>query len=498
MTPELTKKSIESELRKDGSLKTKNTLTKYYTPKQLYDFYYNVLEPKKCNICNNETKFLNFKNGYDKVCSRSCRKTLLSKEYIPDFNNIISTEELKIFLLNEFKECNVSNKLNYAFFINNNYIKELNTLLLYMKNINETKINIKLINDLIFGIGICLKCSKQTTFKGFGKGYSQTCSNNRCSKSLHIMEEINHEYVIKNFIKDGKFLIEDMMKYYNVSLSFVNKWKVKNSVNIENKHKKYSFGEKILFREFKNEYKVRTNCRDIINPYEIDIVIDEKLCIEYDGLLFHSKGLGFPGDCSKRFKDKLIPDKYQFLTIFENEFLDEIKRNIWLSIIKSKLTNKIELKEYYINVINNNTLADFLKYNDLEGYIDSDISIGLFNIRKELQQVLCVNIKNNKYIITRLCNLLNHNYEYNLILEYFNKEYKPKEIIMSLSKRWNSFSEYEKYGFKLLEQTNPNKFYFKVNENKLFKEKNKSEMEMLKDHRIIYDYGDIIIQKLEE
>ena len=67
------------------------------TPKQLYDFYYEVLEPKKCNICNNKTKFLNFKNGYDKVCSRSCRKTLLSKEYIPDFNNIISTEELKIF-----------------------------------------------------------------------------------------------------------------------------------------------------------------------------------------------------------------------------------------------------------------------------------------------------------------------------------------------------------------------------------------------------------------
>ena len=31
-----------------------------------------------------------------------------------------------------------------------------------------------------------------------------------------------------------------------------------------------------------------------------------------------------------------------------------------------------------------------------------------------------------------------------------------------------------------------------------FIEKNKSEMEMLKDYRIIYDYGNIIIQKLEE
>ena len=44
MTPKLTKKSIESELRKAGSLKTtpKPALTKYYSQKQLYNFYYNM------------------------------------------------------------------------------------------------------------------------------------------------------------------------------------------------------------------------------------------------------------------------------------------------------------------------------------------------------------------------------------------------------------------------------------------------------------------------
>ena len=50
MTPELTKKSIESELRKDGSLKTKTTLTKYYTPKQLYDFIYREIRNRNVKI----------------------------------------------------------------------------------------------------------------------------------------------------------------------------------------------------------------------------------------------------------------------------------------------------------------------------------------------------------------------------------------------------------------------------------------------------------------
>ena len=149
----LTKEIISSELRKDGSLKTKTQLTKFYTTQELYNFYHDTSH-KKCKICQKETRFINFKLGYDNVCSRSCRKEFISKQFIPDFNNIIQIEELKKFLINEFSNTNTSNKLNIAFFINNNYIKELNTLLLYMKQINEQNMNIKVIHDLIFGVGI--------------------------------------------------------------------------------------------------------------------------------------------------------------------------------------------------------------------------------------------------------------------------------------------------------------------------------------------------------
>lgn len=66
---------IKSELKKDGSLKNKTKLTNYFTPQEIYNFYHNT-KNKECIICGKQTKFKNFKQGYDEVCSRSCRKNL--------------------------------------------------------------------------------------------------------------------------------------------------------------------------------------------------------------------------------------------------------------------------------------------------------------------------------------------------------------------------------------------------------------------------------------
>ncbi len=495
----LTKEIIFKELRKDGSLKTKTALTKIYSTQELYNFYHST-QNKKCEICQKETKFLNFKIGYDEVCSRSCRKKYNSNKYIPDFSNTITIEELKQFLIDLFSNCNTSNKLHISYFLNNNYIKEINTILKYMSDIEQTKLDIKLIHDLVYGCGICSKCAKNTTFSGFDSHYRETCSIN-CSNSKHINGEIDINYVHDNFIRNGKFLKTEMMKYYNVSCPFVNKWKVKNNIIVENKHKKYSYGEELLFKEFSKKYDVLSNNRTVINPYEIDIVID-KLCIEYDGLLFHSKGIGFPGDCSYRFKDKLIPEDYQLLTIFEDEFIDETKRKIWFSIIKNKLNQKENIINYSIKEIDKFQSNDFLRNNSLLGEIKSDINIGLFDSKNALVQILCVQKHGNKcgdYVITNLCTNICANLDYNLLLDYFELNYKPTKIKLILNKRWNKASEYEKYGFKLIKETEPNKFYFKVNVNKLFLDSGENEKDMLENnHRIIYDYGNLEMIKVNK
>jgi hypothetical protein len=496
MYTKLSKEIIENELKTDGSLKNKTKLTNYFTPQQLYNFYH-MTEDKKCVICGNKTKFLNFKQGYDEVCSRSCRKEYKSKNYIPDYTNIISIEELKIFIIKNFTNCNTSNKLNVSFFITNNYIKEINTILLYMKTIGEEKLTIKLLHQLVFGVGICAKCGSETTFRGFGKSYPLTCSENKCSKSLHINDFVDYEYVINNFIENNKFRVDKMMKYYNVSYSYVNKWKVKNNILIENKHKRYSLGERIIFYAFKDNHSIRTNNRIIINPYEIDFVIDDKLCVEYDGLLFHSKGQEFPGDCSKRFKDKMLPEKYQLLTIFEDEFINENKKNIWLSIIRKKLLEKKDDYIGKIKEISDEHCNNFLYLNDLNGEYISNIKIGMFDANDNLIQVLCAEeYEKDKYILTRICNSKEEHISYTNILNYFENKYKPKTIRLILNKRWNSENDFKNYGFDLINETPPKAYYFKVNENILYEVGDKDEQELVNNlYRIIYDYGNIILEK---
>lgn len=368
-TIELTKELIKAEIKEDGSLKNRTYLTKFYSTQDLYNYFHNC-SSSSCKICSKETKFLNFKLGYDDVCSRSCRKKLKAKEFIPDYSNTVSLEELKNFILKEFKDSNTSNKLNIAYFVNNGFIKELNTILDYMSKSGEQNLNIKVLHELIFGCSVCTKCLKSTKFNGFSEKGTETCSI-KCANSKHILEDIDLNYVLENFVKNNKFQVKEMMRYYNVSYSFVNKFKLKHNIATENKHKKYSFGEQLLFNMYSN-YKILTNSKKIIYPYEIDFVIEynnEKICIEFDGLLFHSKGISYPGDCSKRFKYNLVTSKKaELFTIFENEFLDENKRKKWFSIINNNLSKNI-LIDYnycYIKEVPVKESSEFFNQNHLE------------------------------------------------------------------------------------------------------------------------------------
>jgi len=225
---ELTRKNIESIITSRG-LPSINPFEE--SPNEIYDFYYG--KNNKCSICGNETKFLNFKNGYDDCCSRECRKLYLEKTYIPDFSNLLSKQELDTFITETYSSGNISNRMTYSYFIKNNKQKELNTLLYY---IEDKKINSQTLYDLVHGKTYCSNCGIETTFINFKEGYRKTCSSN-CSKNDHIKNEhlFNLDYIKANFIKNNQFLRDDMMKFYNCSSSFVNKYKEKNNITITNK-----------------------------------------------------------------------------------------------------------------------------------------------------------------------------------------------------------------------------------------------------------------------
>lgn len=467
------KQQIKKIIRKDGSLNTRSSFLKEYSPEELFNMYYSDIE-NKCKICSKNTKFLSFKNGYDKACSRECRKQLKSLEYVPDSDKIVDLLTLKNFIKNTYSNGNNTNRLNVSYFINNNYIKELNTIHSLGYDINNLKV--QNIYDILHGeiqYRKCEKCGKETSFISFSKGYRKYCSN-ECSKRAHMTEPEVIE-VKEKFIDNNQFDINAMTKEYNVSHSYAIKFKASNNIDVPNKRSKYSFGERLLFEYYKNIKCVKSNDRTLIYPYEIDVIIDN-ICIEYDGILFHSNGTSFPGMCGRRFKDELIPDDYELLTIFENEFLDETKRNIWFSIINNKLNlnkNKLFARKCTIKEVNSETAKIFCENNHLQGYAKSSIKIGLYH-NEELVSLMTFSKsrfnKNIEYELIRFCSKINTTVSGGAgkLLKYFENTYNPKSLISYANKRWSQGKIYSKLGFEFIEDTKDNYFYFKPNENILY------------------------------
>ena len=100
--------------------------------------------------------------------------------------------------------------------------------------------------------------------------------------------------------------------------------------------------------------------------------------------------------------------------------LEEISRK--LNELNNKLNEKEKITDYYIKEIDKHMSNIFLRNNHLQGECDADICIGLFDLNDELLQLLCISkILDNQYEINRLCNLLDNNLEYYLIIDYFYK-----------------------------------------------------------------------------
>lgn len=127
----------------------------------------------------------------------------------------------------------------------------------------------------------------------------------------------------------------------------------------------------------------------------IDIVLHEyKLGIEMDGIRYHSE---FSGGKDKRYHqkktDELEAKGYRLLHIFSNEWYNPTKKEIWKSIIRSKLgkiENKVHARKCVIDpAIEVSEAREFLNENHLSGFSAAKQHIGLYH-DNELVGVLSI------------------------------------------------------------------------------------------------------------
>jgi len=298
--------------------------------------------------------------------------------------------------------------------------------------------------------------------------------------------------------------------------------KIAKHLNLK-KHIKYSMEEKII--EDLNlpeniKYVLRT--KNIISK-ELDIYFpDYNFAIEYNGSLWHSRGTTFPNNFEKFENYHLLKktkeceqNNIQLYHIFDYEYNDEIKRDIWISMIRSKLglSDRIYARKCVIKEIDTKTSKEFLNENHMQGGdVPNNLAFGLYYSNELVSLMTFGKSRFNKkygYELLRFCNKKNFTVigGASRLLKYFTKNYSGS-IISYANRRWSNGNLYEKIGFRKINESNPNYFYIKdgkiFSRNSFQKHKLKNKLEnfnedlsevqnmMNNEYRQLFDCGNIV------
>ena len=488
---------------KDLSLKE---MRRYYADK-VFKFYIDNLEEIKLN----NSIFLDYINKLDTNTKKSITRNTIKSTY---------TVVLDAFIENLNKDKLFNNNINYymlaiikgTIFKNKKEIEQEILEYLGKEAKEDYNKNIKLsyiVRKYYFNENIKYNCS--------------TCANpidahnqdfKECSECYLKYKQARAGEVRKNYVLTNS---SSTIKYINGDFNSTNFYDEEYTIYCDNCKKESKFIFKSKERIFKCscnkqtiEHRINSafnnifeiNNRRLIKPLELDFINHQnKLCIEYNGLMFHSSGLSKHQRFNKPKIDKnyhlrkteMSEEKgYDLFHIFENEWLDKKKNAIWKSIINYNLNLNKErnLKDSIIKNITNEKIKDFILNNSLDDYIQSEINLGLY-LDEELYSIISFNRTEDKeYMITNLSTKIDYSTNYSILISYFEDNYNPESIEYYSNRRYLTSIN----GFNLIENTEPNCFKFKVNENIL--EQCVFNVDLLDDYRVIFDCGYSVFKKI--
>ena len=198
--------------------------------------------------------------------------------------------------------------------------------------------------------------------------------------------------------------------------------------------------------------------RQIIPPYEIDIVIpDRAIAIELNGNKFHIESDKKPANYHLFKSVSASKEGYKLIQIFQDEWIykkDAVKSYILQCLkIYKKLINHNHCK---VTEISKTEKIKFLKENHILGDIESDHNIGLV-YKDKLVALLPFKKNGDNILIERFC-FKKYTYSegamefmFNYIIETFN--IKRIEVISDL--RLETGDTYQKLGFKICSVIKP-------------------------------------------
>jgi very-short-patch-repair endonuclease len=370
-------------------------------------------------------------------------------------------------LITECKTCNIIYKRAFSDFvrgthicsncIKENKIQKLNTLGLtpVSKDLNH-ELLVKCINDHIFKRSYdniinneyvdCPECVVQNKILKL-EGFGLTPISNNLSHNMKVSCLEGHIFQRGfNNLKRGSILCPTC--YPNIS-----------SPELEIKTFLEELGVNFVHSDW-----------NTISPKELDFYLPEhQLAIEYDGIYWHSE---LQGKNSKYHLEKTLMCKEKginLLHIFENEWMNSTKREIWKSIIKGKLNlhSKIGARKCILKEVPKTEAKEFLNTNHLQGALGNSIALGLY-YNDELINLMTFGKnrmgKEVEWELLRFASKLNKSVQggASKLFKHFVKEYSENKGIVSYSdRRYSEGNMYNKLGFEFSHFSKPNYFYFK-------------------------------------
>lgn len=265
-----------------------------------------------------------------------------------------------------------------------------------------------------------------------------------------------------------------------------------------------------LYEMIKNVWEdVVHKTRKIIEPLELDIYCEsKKLAIEYNWLMFHSiwksKYSIFDNSENESLEknklkikiEKCLEQNIQLFHIFETEWENPIKKEIWKSLLRLKLgkvDKRIYARKCSIKELTSKEYKDFLDNNHLQWSVTSSINLWLY-YHNELVQVMTFSksrfSKEYTYELYRLCTKRDYLVIgwVSKIFKFFCNKYLEKweTVVTYADRRYSKGEIYQTLGFRFLGVTPPNYYYFKEWSNNL-ESRLKYQKHKLKDILINYD-----------
>lgn len=214
------------------------------------------------------------------------------------------------------------------------------------------------------------------------------------------------------------------------------------------------------------EINVRLNDRTAIAPFELDILINNKFAIEFNGNYYHSYNTMETTEERLRHKTKVDLANQHNITLMQINSHDwSNNQELVKSMIRHRLgySTRIFGRKCACERIKNAEASDFFHRYHISGHRHAKINYGLFY---ENRLVSVINFSKNRddWEIIRYATLTDHVVVGGLskLLAAFTKEYSGN-IITFVDRRYGNGNGYIKAGFKLIKTTRPGYIYLDSN-----------------------------------